>query len=285
MQESREWTPPGGTLGTILEATRRRLPTLDRVAALSGLPVDARKPVLGLTMSYEPGSEPPSLAHALRRETVAVIAEIKRRSPSKGELNGSIEAVSQAEAFERGGAAAISVLTEPEFFGGSLEDLRDVRRSVSIPVLRKDFHVESMQLLETRALRVSAVLLIARALAPSALPQMVRSAGGLQLEAVVEVRDETELQRAIDAGARIIGVNSRNLETLEVDPRVPERLVPMIPPDVVAVWESGVSSRSDVERAASHGADAVLVGSALSKSADPAALVRELAGVERIGRG
>jgi len=216
---------------------------------------------------------------------VAVIAELKRRSPSKGELNGQIDATSQAQAFERGGAAAISVLTEPEFFGGSLDDLKSVRLGVSIPVLRKDFHVERSQVIETRALLASALLLIARALSPEALPQLLKTARGLQLEAVVEVRDENELRRALDAGADIIGVNSRNLETLEVDPRVPERIVPRIPSDVIAIWESGVASRADVERAASFGADAVLVGSALSKSGDPEALVRELSHVKRVGRG
>jgi len=239
----------------------------------------------GYSVDYAPGHEPPSLKAALRRPTVAVIAEIKRRSPSKGELNITMDAVHQAGAFERGGAAAISVLTEPEFFGGSLDDLRAVRGAVRVPVLRKDFHVQPTQLLEARLAHASAALLIARALSPELLPELVQYAKRRQLETVVEVRDESELRRAIDAGAEIIGVNSRNLETLEVDPRVPERIVPKIPPDIVASWESGVSTKADVERAASFGADAVLVGSALSKSSDPEALVRELSQVKRVGRG
>jgi indole-3-glycerol phosphate synthase len=216
---------------------------------------------------------------------VAVIAEIKRRSPSKGELNPSIDAATQARAFERGGAAAISVLTEPDFFGGSIDDLRSVRASVKIPVLRKDFHVDSVQILETRAVQASALLLIARALAPDQLPKLLRAAVANALEAVVEVRDEDELRRAIDAGATIVGVNSRNLETLEVDARVPERLVPKIPREIVAIWESGVSSATDVQRAAEFGADAVLVGSALSRASDPEGLVRSLSQVRRRPRG
>ncbi|MGH7638532.1 MAG: indole-3-glycerol phosphate synthase TrpC, partial [Gemmatimonadaceae bacterium] len=201
------------------------------------------------------------LRSALRRDNVAVIAELKRRSPSKGILNEGMDARRSGE-FEKGGAAAISVLTEPEFFGGSLDDLRTVRASVQLPVLRKDFHIDRVQLLEAVASDASAVLLIARALSPEDLPKMVNAARELGLETLVEVRSEGELERAIEAGAEIIGVNSRDLETLEVDERIPERLIPMIPPHVIAVWESGVHQREDVRKAAEAGADAVLVGSA-----------------------
>jgi len=231
-----------------------------------------------------PGSQPASLKRALQRDTVTVIAEIKRRSPSKGELNGQLDAAAQARALERGGAAAISVLTEPDFFGGSLDDLRTVRGAVRLPTLKKDFHVHESQLLEARLAHASAVLLIARALSPHELPYLVHQARRQQLEVVVEVRSADELARALDAGADIIGVNSRNLETLEIDPGVPEELVPSIPAHIVAIWESGVASRADVERAAKFGADAVLVGSALSRSSDPEALVRELSQVPRTGR-
>ena len=282
MQESRSWLPPTGTLGTILEATRRRLPTLDRAMAEAGLPSVA--PGTGFSLDYLPGSQPARLKQALVRETIAVIAEIKRRSPSKGELNGQLDAAAQAQAVERGGAAAISILTEPDFFGGSLDDLRAVRGAVSLPTLKKDFHVHEAQLFEARLARASAILLIARALSPQELPRLVAHARRNQLEVVVEVRSADELTRALDAGADIIGVNSRNLETLEIDPGVPESLVPRIPADVVAIWESGVASRADVERAAKFGADAVLVGSALSRSTDPEALVRDLAQVKRTGR-
>lgn len=214
---------------------------------------------------------------------MAVIAELKRRSPSRGPLNDSLDARQTTE-FERGGAAAISVLTEPAFFGGSLDDLRTVRDSVKLPVIRKDFHVHESQLREARDAGASAVLLIVRALSPEELPSLMSAARGLGLETLVEVRSAPELERALDAGAEIIGVNSRDLETLEVDERVPERLMPLVPPHVVAVWESGIRNATDVQRAAVAGADAVLVGSALSQANDPAQLVRELINVPRTPR-
>jgi indole-3-glycerol phosphate synthase len=211
---------------------------------------------------------------------VAVIAELKRRSPSKGTLNNALNA-GQSVLFERGGAAAISVLTEPEFFGGSVDDLIAVRAAVQLPLLKKDFHIDPSQLLEARLAQASAVLLIARALSPADLTRLMQVAKGLELEPFVEVRSEAELDRALEAGAEIIGVNSRDLETLQVDDSVPARLIPRIPPHLIAVWESGIRSVDDVRRAAECGADAVLVGSALSQSSDPAQLVAELAGVQR----
>jgi indole-3-glycerol phosphate synthase len=260
------WTPPGGTLGRILEETRRRLPTLE-----------------GGKLRGNPDQPRPSLAKALRRETVGIIAELKRRSPSKGVLNNALNA-GQSVLFERGGAAAISVLTEPEFFGGTLDDLVAVRAAVGLPLLRKDFHIDGSQLVEARMAQASAVLLIARALSPEELPKLMLAAKNLELEVLVEVRSESELERALDAGAEIIGVNSRDLETLEVDERVPKHLMPLIPPHVIGVWESGVHDAEGVERAASRGADAVLVGSALSRSSDPEGLVRALSNVPRQGR-
>ena len=262
MQGSSTWQPPGGTLGRILEETRRRLPSLE-----------ARRTA--------PSNQPrPSLRLALKRSQVAVIGELKRRSPSKGTLNNALNA-GQSVLFERGGAAAISVLTEPEFFGGSIDDLITVRAAIRLPLLKKDFHIDVSQLLEARLAQASAVLLIARALSPADLTRMMDAAKGLELETVVEVRTDAELDRALDAGAEIIGVNSRDLETLHVDETVPERLIPRIPPHLIAVWESGIRTVADVQRAAECGADAVLVGSALSQAADPAKLVAELAGVPR----
>jgi len=151
-------------------------------------------------------------------------------------------------------------------------------------LLKKDFHIDASQLVEARTAQASAVLLIARALPPDDLPRLMTAAKHLELETMVEVRDERELERAIEAGAEIIGVNSRNLETLEVDQRVPKRLVPLIPPHLIAVWESGIESVEDVQRAAERGADAVLVGSALSRSADPAELVGAMSKVPRVTR-
>jgi indole-3-glycerol phosphate synthase len=211
---------------------------------------------------------------------VAIIAELKRRSPSKGTLNNALNA-GQSVLFERGGAAAISVLTEPEFFGGSVNDLVAARAAVKLPLLKKDFHIDPSQLLEARLAQASAVLLIARALSPADLTRLMEAAKALDLEPFVEVRSEAELDRALEAGAEIIGVNSRDLETLQVDDSVPARLIPRIPPHLIAVWESGIRTVDDVRRAAESGADAVLVGSALSQAADPAGLVAELAGVYR----
>ena len=223
-------------------------------------------------------------AEALRGPTVGVIAEIKRRSPSKGAINLDMTAVEQARAYERGGAAAISVLTEPAHFEGSVEDLISVRAAVAVPVLKKDFHVEPIQLLEARAIGASAALLIVRALSPDALRQMVDTARQLELEILVEVRDEAELARALDAGATMIGINNRNLETLVIDPATSERLLGLVPSSVLAVAESGVAGRGDVERAAQWGADAVLVGSVISAAMDPAAAVLALSGVKRVAR-
>jgi indole-3-glycerol phosphate synthase len=216
---------------------------------------------------------------------VGVIAEIKRRSPSKGSINPTIGAAEQARAYERGGAAAISVLTEPRHFGGSLGDLDDVRNAVRLPTLKKDFHIDPIQLVEARAMGASAALLIVRALSPDALLRMVESAGELGLEVLVEVRDEAELARALDTASPVIGVNSRNLETLVIDPTASERLLGQIPGGRIAVAESGIGERSDVERAARSGADAVLVGSMISAAADPAGAVQALTGVLRAPRG
>jgi indole-3-glycerol phosphate synthase len=227
----------------------------------------------------------PGFGSALRRETVAVIAEVKRRSPSKGWIKAEISAPEQAAAYESGGAAAISVLTEPNHFGGSVDDLLAVRERVHIPVLKKDFHIDPVQLVEAKALGASAALLIARALSPDELPRMCDTAREIGLEILVEIRDEEELRRALDAQAAIIGINNRNLETLLIDPATSERLLGAIPPHVIAIAESGVQSANDVARYADAGADAVLVGSAISGAEDPAFAVRGLAAVKRVGRG
>ena len=226
----------------------------------------------------------PSFSAALRGQTVAVIAEIKRRSPSKGSINPTIGAAERARAYERGGAAAISVLTEPLHFGGSPEDLAAVKDAVRLPTLKKDFHIDPIQLVEARAMGASAALLIVRALAPEDLDRMVGTAAELGLEVLVEVRDEEELGRALAAGSRVIGVNSRNLETLAVDPESSDRILRQIPADRIAVAESGIASRSDVERATQSGADAVLVGSMISAATDPAGAVHSLTGVTRVPR-
>lgn len=271
MQASTSWNPPGGTLGRIVGEARQR------VAALKA----HRFALEAAVRTTPPG---PSLLAALAGSEVAVIAEIKRRSPSKGAINPTIDAAGQARAYRKGGARAISVLTEGAHFGGSAEDLEEIRAVVEIPLLKKDFHVDPLQVMEARALRASALLLIARALAPTVLAQMAALAREVGIEPLIEVRDERELEAALAAGARVIGVNTRNLETLRMDPAVCERIVPLVPAGCIAIYESGVSERSDVERAAGLGADAVLVGSALSAAASPTEAVRALTGVARVSR-
>lgn len=271
MQGLRAWTPPGGTLGAIVAEVAQRAEALR-----------ARSRELEAQARDVP--QPPGFAAALRRPDVAVIAEVKRRSPSKGWINPSISAGEQATAYAAGEAAAISVLTEPEHFGGSVQDLLAVRGAVGVPVLKKDFHIDPVQLVEAKALGASAALLIVRALSPDQLVRMAEAAARLDLECLIEVRDDDELDRAMAISAAVIGVNSRNLETLAVEPGTADRLIRRIPKPVITVAESGVNGRQDVERAASAGADAVLVGSAVSVAQDPAAAVRELTGVRRSAR-
>jgi indole-3-glycerol phosphate synthase len=265
------WSPPEGVLGGILRDTRERIGALrPRASALRD----------GATWA----PQAPALLPALAGACVAVIAEVKRRSPSRGDIRPALSAARQADAYARGGAAAISVLTEPGSFGGSAEDLVAAREAAALPILRKDFIVDSLQLAESRALGAAAVLLIARALPPGLLEDLLRESLELALEPLVEVRGEDELERALAAGARLIGVNNRNLETLDVDPSTVDRLVPAIPSGVVVVAESGVRGRADVERAAMAGADAVLVGSAISAADDPTTSVRALTAVARRAR-
>jgi indole-3-glycerol phosphate synthase len=215
---------------------------------------------------------------------VKVIAEVKRRSPSRGEINAHLDAASRAREYIEGGAAAISVLTEPTHFGGSEADLRHVRDAIDAPVLRKDFIIDEAQVIESRAWGASAVLLIARAQPRAALASLAACAREWGIEPLIEVRSESELDAALASGGRVIGVNSRDLETLEVDVAVVERLIPQVPDVVIAVAESGVRDRADVERAARVGADAVLVGSVLSAAGEAAITVRTLARVTRRDR-
>ena len=228
---------------------------------------------------------PPSFSAALRRADVRVIAELKRRSPSKGDLNLSMDLGARAVDYIAGGAAALSVLTEPTRFGGSLQDLETVHRAATVPLLRKDFIVDVLQLLQARSAGASAVLLIARALHPDRFAALAAEAQALALDVLLEVRNEDELERALRVPHGIIGVNNRNLETLAIDDAVSERLLPLIPDDRIAVYESGIADRTGVERAAALGANAVLVGSALSAASNPMAAVAALTGVIRAPRG
>ena len=213
-----------------------------------------------------------------RQGSLNVIAECKRRSPSRGLLRAEYQPAAIARAYEHGGAAAISVLTEPTFFDGSLDHLTAVRAAVSLPLLRKDFVVDEYQLVEARAAGADAALLIVAALDQVALTRLVRTAGGVGLAALVEVHDEAERARAVDAGAQLIGVNNRNLRTLEVDVGAARRLAKQMPRGVVAVAESGLRTPSEVKELRSLGYTAFLIGERLMTSDSPAAVLREITG-------
>jgi indole-3-glycerol phosphate synthase len=216
---------------------------------------------------------------ALRRVDgqLAVIAEIKRRSPSKGDLAPHLDPAVSAKAYESGGAAALSVLTDQPFFGGSVDDLRTARSAVELPVLRKDFIIDETQVYGTSVIGADAVLLIVAALPDDALLAGLRALSHeLGLVALVEVHDDAELDRALAAGAAVVGVNARDLGSFGEDLGVSERLSGRIPPDVTAVAESAIRAPDDARRMADAGYDAVLVGEALVRSDDPAALVEAM---------
>ncbi len=211
-----------------------------------------------------------------RAPGVSVIAEVKRSSPSKGALAAIPDPARLAGEYAAGGAAAISVLTEQRRFGGSLQDLRAVRATVGVPVLRKDFIVTSYQLFEARAAGADLALLIVAALDQNELVGLLERATSIGLTTLVEVHDEEEARRAVDAGAELIGVNARNLKTLEVDRATFGRVRPLIPAGIVTVAESGVRGPHDVIEYAQLGADVVLVGETLVKGEDPRVAVADL---------
>jgi indole-3-glycerol phosphate synthase len=228
---------------------------------------------------------PPSLAAALRRADgrLAVIAEIKRRSPSAGAIREGASAVDQAQRYQAAGADALSVLTDGKFFGGHLDDLRGVTAHFAAhpparPCLRKDFTVHPVQVRQAREAGASAILLIVRALADADLAGLFAASNAAGLDTLFEIHNETELDRAVRLGARIIGVNNRDLAVFKTDLALSERLIPAFPRGVIAVSESGIASVSDAARARACGAHAVLVGEALMKSANPASLIGEIHG-------
>jgi indole-3-glycerol phosphate synthase len=253
-------------LREILDATRDRVRELrPRRAALERAAADAG-PV-------------PAWKRAFVAGTVSVIAEVKRRSPSGGVIASALDPARLARAYAAGGAAAISVLTEGPHFGGSLEDLAAVRAGVAQPVLRKDFLIDPLQLLESRAAGASAVLLIVRVLGAAQLRVLAGLAGDLGLARLVEVHSRAELDVAAALGPEAIGVNSRDLDTFRVALDATAPLLAEIPDGVLAVAESGIATREDVRTVATYGADAVLVGTALARAPDPAGAVAALTGV------
>jgi indole-3-glycerol phosphate synthase len=249
-------------LDTILQATERRIaPLVDRIdefVAAAALAAPAR-----------------GFGTSLAAPGLQVIAEIKRRSPSAGELSAGLDPATQASAYVSGGAAAISILTEPDFFDGSLDDLRAVRAVCDVPLLRKDFTIHPVQIWEARAAGADAILLIVAALDDRSLAELIEVAAAAGVDALVEAHTLEEARRAEAVGARILGVNNRDLTTFVTDLATAERIGELITADVL-VAESGVSSPQGAARMAAAGYDAILVGEALVRADDPAALVTRL---------
>jgi indole-3-glycerol phosphate synthase len=213
-----------------------------------------------------------------------VIAEFKRRSPSRGPIREDLQVVHVVHGYQQGGAAALSVLTEPEWFGGSLEDLRQARASTRLPVLRKDFIVDAYQVWESWEAEADAILLIVAVLTDGQLVRLMKTAAEANLEVLVEVHDEDELRRALAAGASIVGVNNRDLKTLNVDLLTSLELAPQIPDGVVSVAESGIRTSEDVRRLSDAGFDAFLVGEQLMSAPSPGQALSELIAGARGGR-
>jgi indole-3-glycerol phosphate synthase len=225
--------------------------------------------------------DPPlDFAAALAGHGIGLVAEVKRASPSAGSIATDADPVAQARAYVAGGAAAVSVLTEPHHFGGSLHDLEAVRVAVAVPLLRKDFLVAPSQIVEARAHGADAVLLIAAALGDDELAAMLAEAAALGMGVLLETHGDGDLDRALATDARVIGVNARDLETLEVDPARARAQLARVPADRIAVLESGVGSRADVVAAVKAGASAILVGETLMRAGDPGRAIRQLIGEE-----
>ena len=210
------------------------------------------------------------------REQLCVIAEIKRKSPSKGVLHPDLNAANISALYEQGGASCLSVLTDEDFFGGSVEDLQNARASTSLPVIRKDFTVSEFDVVDARLMGADCVLLIAAVLSNDELSRFFDLATHIGLDVLVETHDESELDRALNVGANIVGVNQRDLTTFEVDHARAERMASLIPPTVIRVAESGVRDVRDARRLRDAGYDAVLVGESIVTASDPAAAVRDL---------
>ena len=220
--------------------------------------------------------KPRDFLGALAQPGVSLIAEIKRASPSAGDIAPAARPAELARAYQAGGASAVSVLTEPDYFRGSLEDLREARAACDLPVLRKDFVCDALQVWEARGAGADAVLLIVAALTQTELVALADLIADLGMAALVEVHTAAEIERAVDAGARIVGINTRDLATLTVDADIVAKLRPLVPEGRLVVGESGVSTPADVAALRAAGVDAVLVGEAVMRAPDPAAKIAEL---------
>ena len=257
---------------------------LDQLIAGARQGVDARKrelPQADLESGLSSRTEDRPFNEALVRPGLSLIAEFKRRSPSAGQIAPEGAAVAaQVRAYERGGAAALSVLTDEPHFGGSLDDLRAAREACGMPIIRKDFIVDPYQLYEACVNGADAVLLIVAALGDEELRSLYEEARSIDLDCLVEVHSEDELERALGAGAEVIGINNRNLDDGSVDIATTYELMPDVPAGKTVVAESGISSRAELEELDRVGVDAVLIGGALMSSSDPEEKVRELTGLD-----
>ncbi len=244
---------------------RKQVPLSELEALLEHRPLESTRP----------------FSEALTRPGVSVIAEHKRRSPSAGTIRDGATVSEVVRAYERGGAAALSILTEPFHFGGSLDDLREARAATSLPVLRKDFIVDPYQLYEAAAAGADAILLIVAALEPRELDRLLREAGALDLDALVEVHDERELEQALEVEADVLGLNNRDLADFSVDIERTYELLSDIPAGKTVVSESGFSSRDELDELERVGVDAVLIGETLMRADDIEAATRVLSGTDR----
>ena len=256
-------------LSEIIAATRRRLANQRRAADLRALERQAAE--------HRPRGFRRALVEASAKG-VAIIAELKKASPSKGLIRASFDPAALARELEEGGAAALSVLTEQEFFQGSLQNLQIASESTSLPCLRKDFIVEEVQITEARANRADAILLIVAALEQPELQRLAACAREQHLDVLCEAHDEDELQRALDAGCDLVGVNSRDLRTFRVDLNTAFRVAKKFPPGILAVAESGIHAASDIAELRSVGYEAFLIGESLMKAAFPGSALRRLLG-------
>ena len=252
-------------LDAILDATRERVERRRR-----------ERPLAELEREVERGREGRPFREALSRPGISVIAEHKRRSPSAGMIREGSTVREIAVAYERGGGAALSVLTEEEHFGGSLDDLREAVAATDLPVLRKDFTLDRYQLVEAKVAGADAVLLVVGALERRELAELYAEAGELDLDALVEVHDERELEAALEVDVDVVGINNRDLTDFSVDMRRTYELLADVPAGKTVVSESGISARAEVEELEGVGVDAVLVGETLMRAPDPEAAVREL---------
>ena len=258
---------------------------LERIVAGKAVEVAALRAVRAdLSRAADDAPKPrPALQALSRSGNVGVIAEVKRRSPGAGDIDTRLDPAELAAEYEEGGALAISVLTDSRWFGGSLDDLIEVRAGGGVAVLRKDFVIDAVQVVEARAAGADLVLLIVRILDPVLLRDLRAMIHDMGMTALVEAHDEWEVEAALEAGALLLGVNNRDLSVFRTDLAVTERLAKYVPGEVLLVSESGIASAVDVARVAAAGADAVLVGEALVRSGDRRGMVAAMAGVPRTG--